>query len=156
MFEMNFGEGRVMSGGPTCFFNGKIVPCFVCASPKASISSQLLADMLGFMDSLNLFDRSEGVKPFLLLDGHHSRFEIPFLDYIHEKDHQWICCIGVPYGTHIWQVADSPQMNGAFKINFTVAKQKLFQLKNSLRKSNFEMTDIRPCLTSLGCKLYKY
>jgi hypothetical protein len=144
MFEMNSNDGQAMSGGPTCIFNGKTVPCFVCASPKASISSQLLADMLAFMDSLNLFDRSDGIRPFLLLDGHHSRFEIPFLDYIHNKEHEWVCCIGVPYGTHIWQVADSPQMNGAFKINLTIAKRRLFQLKAGIRKSNFEMTDIIP------------
>jgi hypothetical protein len=91
-----------------------------------------------------LFDRSDGIRPFLLLDGHHSRFEIPFLDYIHNKDHEWVCCIGVPYGTHIWQVADSPQMNGAFKINLTIAKRRLFQLKTGIRKTNFEMTDIIP------------
>ena len=28
-FEMNFGEGKVFPGGPTCLFNGKSVPCFV-------------------------------------------------------------------------------------------------------------------------------
>jgi hypothetical protein len=96
------------------------------------------------MDSLNLFDRSEGVRAFLLLDGRHSRIEIPYLDYIHEKDHEWVCCIGVPYGTHIWQVADSPKMNGAFKINLTVAKLEPFHLKSGLHKSNFEMTAIIP------------
>jgi hypothetical protein len=84
------------------------------------------------------------VMPFLLLDGYHLRFEIPFLDYIHEKDHEWVCCIGVPYGTHIWQVAYSPQMNEAVKITLIVAKQNLSQLRNGLRKSNFEMTDIIP------------
>jgi hypothetical protein len=39
-----------MSGGPTYFSNGKIVLCFVCACPKASILIQLLADMLEIMD----------------------------------------------------------------------------------------------------------
>jgi hypothetical protein len=97
-----------------------------------------------FMDSMNLFDQSDGIRPFLLLDGHKSRFEIPFLDYIHNKEHEWVCCIGVPYGTHIWQVTDSPQMNGSFKINLTIAKRRLFQLKAGIRKSNFEMTDIIP------------
>jgi hypothetical protein len=146
-FENNSGEGQAMQGGPACIFQGKKVPCFVGTSPKASITSQLLADMLQFLDSFSLFDRSTGAKPFLLVDGHHSRFDLPFLNYIHDDNHPWVCCIGVPYGTHIWQVADSPQLNGAFKIELTKAKRKLFEIKVGLRKSNFEMSDIIPLVT---------
>jgi hypothetical protein len=46
-----------MIGGPQCTFHGKVVPCFVCASPKASITSQLLADMLAHhMDELKIWE----------------------------------------------------------------------------------------------------
>jgi hypothetical protein len=35
----------------------------------------------------------------LLLDGHGSHLEISFLQYINNPSHEWIVCIGVPYGT---------------------------------------------------------
>jgi hypothetical protein len=37
---------KISPFGPTCDFNGKIVPSFVCWSPKGSIMSYLLAAML--------------------------------------------------------------------------------------------------------------
>ena len=40
-------------------------------------------------------------------------------------DHPWMVCIGMPYGTSMWQVADSKQQNGSFKIAIGKAKQKL-------------------------------
>jgi len=33
----------------------------------------------------------------LLLDGHGSRFELPFLKYVIDKNYEWIVCIGVIY-----------------------------------------------------------
>jgi hypothetical protein len=45
--------------------------------------------------------------PFVLLDGHQSRFDEVFLRYINDPAHKWVVAIGVPYGTHIWQVGDS-------------------------------------------------
>ncbi len=55
------------------------------------------------MDTLDLFPREDGVTPFfLLLDGHGSRLELPFLQYINNPLHDWIVCIGVPYGTSCW------------------------------------------------------
>jgi hypothetical protein len=127
LFMLNTGDGMAMQGGPTCFFQGKEIPCFVCTSPKASITSSLLADMLKYLDSFNLFDRSSGKRPLLLLDVHHSRMDLPFLDYIHGAGHNWVCFIGVPYATHIWPVADSPQLNGSFKIALTKKKQRFFE-----------------------------
>jgi hypothetical protein len=85
-------------GMEDCDFNGKIVPSFVCWSPKGSITSYLLVAMLKKIDNLELFHRSDGIDPFLLLDGHGSRFEEPFVGYIH-GDRAWTVCIGVPYGT---------------------------------------------------------
>jgi hypothetical protein len=37
------------------------------------------ANILFKMDDLALFDRSDGVNPFLLYNGHGSRFEEPFI-----------------------------------------------------------------------------
>ena len=39
-----------------------------------------------------------------------------FLNQINNEQHKWAVCIGVLYGTNLWQVGDSSQQNGAFKI----------------------------------------
>jgi hypothetical protein len=116
-FEANLGECKVMPGGPVFTCNGKDIPCFVGGSPNASITSELLAAMLEGMDQCNWFDRSEGKTPFLLLDWHQSRFQLPFLCYINNEAHLWMVCLGDPYGTHIWQVGDSSEQNGCFKMD---------------------------------------
>ena len=67
--------------------------------------------------------------PFLLLDGHESRFELPFLTYITNPDHPWKVCIGVPYGTSLWQVADSKEQNGSFKIALSKIKKRIVEQK---------------------------
>jgi hypothetical protein len=146
-FRKNCGDGQAMQGGPKCIFNGQEVHCFVACSPSASITSQLLANMLRYMDQCCLFDRRDGNKPFLLLDGHHSRLEVPFLEYVNGDGHEWTCCLGVPYGTHLWQVADSPYLNGNFKTALTNAKRRLFEIKAAIGK-NFEPTDIMPLVSS--------
>ena len=84
----------------------------------------MLADMLKFLDEKNVYERSENLKPFLLLDGHNSRFTLEFLSYIIDEAHEWSVCIGVPYGTHLWQVADSNECNGAFKMRFVKGKRE--------------------------------
>jgi hypothetical protein len=93
---------RMFPFGPTCTFNGVQVPTFVTCSKNGSITSQLLTNMLSKMDDYCLFDRSNGTDPFLLCDGHGSRFEEPFLEYTLESNMPWTCCIGVPYGTSVW------------------------------------------------------
>ena len=144
-FLDNSGPDGAMCGGPECTYNGKTIPCFVGTSPNASITSHLLAEMLKHIDKFAQFDRSDGQKPFLLLDGHQSRFDIPFLDYIHTAEHEWVCCLGVPYGTHLWQVADSSQLNGNFKVALTKKKRQFFEIKRALNK-NFEQQDIIPLI----------
>jgi hypothetical protein len=67
--------------GPICTFNGVEVPMCVTCSKNGSITSQLFTIMPQRMDGLVLFDRSNGSNPFLLCDGHGSRFEEPFLEY---------------------------------------------------------------------------
>jgi hypothetical protein len=88
----NTGQGKRFPMGPTYTENG-------------SITSELLASFLEHMDRLELFPRTDpNVKPFLLLDSHGSRLELPFLKYVNTEAHQWVVCIGVPYGTSYWQV----------------------------------------------------
>jgi hypothetical protein len=133
-------------GGPMCTYNGKEVKCYVNTSPKASITSAMLADMLSIIDFVGVFPREQdGPKPFLLLDGHHSRFEIPFLNYIHDSQHEWVVCIGVPHGTHIWQVADTSEMNGAFKLGVTKVKKVYFNIK-PVSCQTWSTTDVIPII----------
>ena len=73
-----------------------------------------------------MFPRKEGGrKPFLLLDSHDSRFQIPFLKCVNDASTQWHVCIGVPNGTAHWQVGDSNEQNASWKINITKAKSAL-------------------------------
>jgi hypothetical protein len=85
-------------------------------SKNGSITSHLLTNMLSKMDDYFLFDRSNGTNPCLLCDCHGSRFEEPFLEYTLEYNMPWTCCIGVPYGTSVWQLRDSAEQNGTVKI----------------------------------------
>ena len=144
--DQNFGPGKLFPGGPTCKFGGKEIPCMVRWSPKGGITSQILADSLAHIDSFDVFDRSTGKIPFLLLDGHNSRFDLPFLEYIMDDAHRWTVCIGVPYGTAIWQVADSKEQNGSYKIALTRAKKQMLDAKLALHiePASLCATDIIP------------
>jgi len=136
----------IMPGGPSCTFRGKTIPCFVATSPKASITSILLKQMLQHIDSYGIYDRAgEKRLPALILDGHHSRLEVPFLDYIHGDGHKWKTCFGVPYGTHVWQLADSSQVNGKFKMGVTKIKRQIYEAKPD-NKKHFGPTDVIPIL----------
>jgi hypothetical protein len=41
---------KVIPGGPTCFFQGKKIPCFFGTSPKASITTTLPTEILKYLD----------------------------------------------------------------------------------------------------------
>jgi len=127
----NIGEGKAMPQGPHCTFNDKHIPCFCACTENGSITGELLRKMLETIDEIGVFDREgTGLNPFLLLDGHGSRFELDFLDYINTAETKWECCIGLPYGTSYWQVGDSSEQNGCFKMALTRAKQELVTKKN--------------------------
>ena len=83
------------------------------------MTSEILRDICAELDFLGVFDRSGGCMPFFLLDGHGSRIQLPFLEYANNALHLWCACIGVPYGTDLWQVGDSAEQNGAHNISST-------------------------------------
>ena len=129
----NYGEGKWFPGGPTCNFRGHRIPCYVTATPKGSITSEVLRDMLKRIDSSGVFPRGPSQPtPFLLLDGHGSRLELPFLSYVNDPMHKWVVCIGVPNGTSLWQVGDSTEQNGCFKMYCSEYKNKLTSKKLEL------------------------
>ncbi len=85
------------------------------------------------MDRFELFPRTEGgPKPFLLLDKHGSRLELPFLQYVNYPTHQQIVCIGLPYGTSYWQVGDFSEQNGSYRMALTKCKKELVLRKQSV------------------------
>jgi hypothetical protein len=92
--------------------------------------SNLLTLMLAFIDQNAKLDQIEAI-PMLLLDGHGSRFESVFLEYVNDARHKWTVCIGVLYGMNVWQVGDGAKQNGAFKI--TRKKRKDFVLQEKLQ-----------------------
>jgi hypothetical protein len=79
------------------------------------------------------------------LDGHSTRFEIEFLEYINDPLHLWSVCIGVPYGTSLWQVGDSPYQSGQFKVRMTMKKERILNIR-SVNQMGLEIlpTDIIP------------
>ena len=114
------GEGKRYPQGPVCEFKGKILPTMCCCSESGwSITADLLvAIMLKIIDKSEVFDRTDdGFPHSLLLDGHGSRFDLISLEYINNPANPWsVVGIGVPYGTSYWQVGDSSQQNGSFKM----------------------------------------
>jgi hypothetical protein len=82
------------------------------------------------MDNHTMFPRGDSLPdPFLLLYGHGSIFDLPFLEYINNDQHKWTTCIGTPYGTNKWQVGDSSQQNGSFKMEIGKGKMALLKEK---------------------------
>jgi hypothetical protein len=158
IFDNNLKSG-VSTGGPTCTYNGINLPCFVCTSPNASITSELLVEMLAAIDNTGMFPRNDELgMPFLLIDGHHSRTRLPFLKYVNDDQHRWKVCIGVPYATHMWQPHDSSELNGTFKIKLYKTKQEYLRQKPPSFKT-YTSTDIIPILnkiwpTTLGNSRY--
>ena len=144
----NHGEGNLFPGAPTCVYKDKVIPAYVTFSESGGITATILTNIFRRFDSLEIFDeeRSNGIIPFVLLDGHGSRFELKFLEYINHPDHRWNVCLGVPYGTAIWQVADSSQQNGKFKMLFSRAKRELFRsrIETCQQSMHLVQTDIVP------------
>ena len=125
-FKRNSGENKRYLGGYTCTFQEIEVPYLTQWSPKGPITSAIQIDILATLDHLKVFDRAEGRKPCSLLDGHWSRFALDLLKYVIDPLHEWFVCIGVPYGTAIWQVGDSSDQNGAYSIGLAKAKEISF------------------------------
>ena len=146
--EKNSGPDKYFPGGPMCHFRGKDVPAMIRWHESGSITSDLLTDALKTMDHYELFPRNDPtIKPFMLLDGHGSRLELPFIQYINTPADHWVVCLGVPYGTALWQVGDSKEQNGSFNIAMTKEKDNLLQYKEHLSMAGtLEPTDMLPLI----------
>lgn len=56
----------------------------------------------------------------------------PFVNYINEDNTKYAVTIGVPYGTSYWQVGDSSEQNGSFKMAMTKAKDEILKRRERL------------------------
>ena len=74
-------DSKLFPGGPSCVYKGVTVPCFVRFTEGGGMNGKILKDIFATMDKLHLFDdhRKQGRRPFMLLDGHQSRFDLGFL-----------------------------------------------------------------------------
>jgi hypothetical protein len=141
----NMGPGHQYPGGPTCCYNGKTIPCMVAFNPGGGITAKILTDILRTLDKLEIFPHKNQLRPFLLVDGHSTRFDIEFLEYINAPAHRWSVCIGVPYGTSLWQMGDSVYQNGQFKVKATKKKEMILEFRHE-KQMGIEIipTDIIP------------
>lgn len=129
--DSNFGPGKYFPGGPTCEFRGKTVPMLSLMSPSGGINGALLVEILKYLDLHQIYERVEGGPiPVLVVDGHESRMDAGFSDYINDPKHRWYVNIGVPYATALWQVGDSSEQNGVFKQMLTDLKRRLTRFKS--------------------------
>mmetsp|Transcript_20328 Transcript_20328/g.44401 ORF Transcript_20328/g.44401 Transcript_20328/m.44401 type:complete len:427 (-) Transcript_20328:453-1733(-) len=128
--EEGVGEGKIHPGGPTVEFKGVKVPAYCNCTETGSINSEILADAFKTMDDLNLFTRdANGKAPIAMLDGHCSRTGLPFLEYVCDKETQWYILLGVPNQTQVWQLGDSAEQNGSFKMELYRWKLELLTKK---------------------------
>lgn len=146
-FFKNSGVGKYFPGGPRCMFRGKEIPALIKWNDTATITSDILIEVLSTLDHLQVIPRNDGIKPFLLLDGHGSRLELPFLRYINTPEDHWVVCLGVPYGTALWQIGDSKEQNGSFNIALTRAKQELVEYREAkCLPPKLQSTDLIPLI----------
>jgi hypothetical protein len=69
----------------------------------------------------------------------------PFLQYILDPEHPWEVCLGLPNGTHVWQVGDSVQQNGSYKPGLVIAKRELVREKQDAgEEGKLTKSDIVP------------
>ena len=148
LLKEHCGPGKLFPGLPSCHYKGIEIPGYVAFSESGGITAEILTNIFRRLDNLHLFDkdREEGYTPFMLLDGHSSRFDLQFLEYINNDEHRWNVCLGVPYGTALWQVADSSQQNGKFKMELVKAKRELYEERMNACQHDMHLqrTDIVP------------
>jgi len=86
-YKNNLDPGNIFPGGPLSIVRGKVVPCMVRFQLKGGMPSIILKDILETLGDLNIFPRVDRLKPIFLVDGHGSRLELPFLDYVNNPEH---------------------------------------------------------------------
>jgi hypothetical protein len=120
------------------------------------MTSEILKQALKVIDDLGIYERTEGSPiPTCIFDGHESRLRLPFIEYVNQQKSGrslWKACIGLPNGTTKWQVGDSEQQNGAYKMSMTKNKDLLVLYK---RRNCFVSIDFKKCdIVPLVCRAW--
>ena len=117
----------------------------------------MLREMLERLDSHRIFPRGAGLPlPFLLVDGHGSWLELPFIEYINHPAHKWKVCLGLPYGTSFWQVGDSSERIGSYNMETYRYKDMLIKkrMEMNVMSLNIKRSDIVPIVNSAWSKSF--
>jgi hypothetical protein len=70
-------------------------------------------------------------------------YEAAFLAIHKQSATSWTVCLGVPNGSHLWQVANVPELNGNFEIAYFKATKECLRYK-AVGERNFSPTNIIP------------
>ena len=123
------GTDKMYPFGPTCKYMNQDIPALVACNESGTVTSPILVQALTHIDKYAPLHRTPTSNRFLLVDGHDTRFQQDFLDYVNNDVSRWFCCIGLPYNTKLWQVGDAEQINGKFSAEITRTKRELIKTK---------------------------
>jgi hypothetical protein len=63
---------------------------------------------------------------------------LPYLQYINDPSHKWYSCFGVPYATHIWQVAKASSLMAHIKSS--ILEQSIGMLRKEIHQGLSQRT----------------
>ena len=86
--QQNTGKGERNPLGPECEVNGGKITTFCYCTENGSFTPELLKEMLKNINKHEEFNQSDGISPFLLLDGHGSWFQLEFLEYVNDVNNK--------------------------------------------------------------------
>jgi hypothetical protein len=69
----------------------------------------------------------------LIIDRHEWWLDPKFVTCINDPRHLWKVCLGDPYATNYWQVWDSAEQSGVFKVLWYAEKEKVVKYKSDRR-----------------------
>ena len=111
-------------GGQQYTNQGKKYRVSVRGQIKGSMTSEILQTVFKTLGTLKIFDWSTSITPVMLFYWYDSRLQLTLLEYINNVEHPWAAIIGVPYDISLWQVGDSKEQNGAYKMVLARKKKK--------------------------------
>jgi len=122
----NFGPGKRFPGLSLFDSNGKEIPVLFAATPSASMVGTILRDTFAALNRLGIARRGTDERgtfyPCAFIDGHPSRVDCDFLEYVNLAESRFCVVLGAPDATNYWQHHDSSEMNGGYKSELAQAK----------------------------------
>ena len=93
-------------------YHGKKVSALVQWHESALLTSEIFVEILQPLDEMTLIPplQSDAKPLILILVGHRSRLEMPFLKYVNTPNGHWIACIGVPFRFEVLTIIRSRKM----------------------------------------------